>query len=56
MILSNLIPRYSVGAKRPRGYPVLMTTEQQITVRRYKTMHAAQAVADVLNQWAGQES
>lgn len=51
-----MIPRYSVGAKRPKGYPVLKTTERQTTVRMYRTMLAAQSVADVLNQWAGQES
>ena len=53
--MSKLIPRYSVGSKRPKGYPVLRTTERQTTVRTYAMQHAAQAVADVLNAWAGQE-
>jgi len=54
-IVSGLIPRYSVGSKRPKGYPVLKTTERQTTVRVYRTQHVAQDVADKLNQWAGQE-
>jgi hypothetical protein len=53
--MPNPIPRYSVGTERPKGYPVLKTTERQTTVRVYRTRHAAQAVADTLNQWAGQE-
>lgn len=54
--MSNLIPRYSVGAKRPKGYPVLKTTERQTTVRVYRSAYAAQQVADALNAWAAQEA
>lgn len=51
-----MIPRYSVGARNHKGYPVLRITDITVVRGTYRTMIAAQDVADKLNQWAGQES
>lgn len=50
--------RYSVGSRRPRGYPVLKTgaTGRQAAVNTYATLQGAQDVADALNKYAYQEA
>lgn len=49
--------KYSIGSRKPDGYPLVKTREdgRQVVANSYVTLRAAQAVVDVLNQFAYQE-
>lgn len=53
---SDLPPRYQVlKPEHGPGFLITKLTNHLSIERVYRTEHAAQEVADVLNKWAGQE-